>query len=133
MHSSIDTVGTSTIQMPSNLYVSKLDTTPRASSMEQRGFVKQQRASIRNRHDLFKQGRNLIGEREETILDRNSIFHAIFDGKKPKPKQMFSTIKYYTPSMYPRVVPHITNQVQQYNDAVRKRQSKENAYARLKL
>ena len=57
------------------------------------------------------------------------MFHAIFDGKKLKPKQMFSTIRFYTPSGYPREEPHLTHNVAKFNTAVRNYQLKEKAFS----
>ena len=76
----------------------------------------------RNKNPLdnqSRQARSLISEREDTILDKNSVFHAIFDGKKLKPKQMFSSIRFYTPSGYPREEPHLSYNVAKYNTAIR--------------
>ena len=45
------------------------------------------RSSLRKRSDGTNKGRNLMttmGERNDTIFDRNTVFHAIFDGKKVK-------------------------------------------------
>ena len=86
----------------------------------------------RNKNPLdnqCRQARSLISEREDTILDRNSVFHAIFDGKKLKPKQMFSSIRFYTPSGYPREEPHLAYNVAKYNKAVRNYQFKEKAFS----
>lgn len=86
----------------------------------------------RNKNPLdnqCRQARSLISEREDTILDRNSVFHAIFDGKKLKQKQMFSSIRFYTPSGYPREEPHLAYNVAKYNKAVRNYQFKEKAFS----
>ena len=38
---------------------------------------------------------------------------------------MFSAIRYYTPTGFPRQIPHIKDNVEKYNDAVRSIQQKE--------
>ena len=62
---------------------------------------------------------------KETILDRNEVFHRIFEGKRIKQAQMFSTIRAYSPSGIPRSVPHTDANVSKYNAYVMKRQMRE--------
>ena len=86
-------------------------------------MVAGKRGSLRKRCGTVKSGRTnmaLMGERNDTILDRNLVFHALFDGKNVKPQKMFSSIRYYTPSGMPRKIPHIAENVEKYNEAVRK-------------
>ena len=62
-----------------------------------------------------------MGDRKDKVLDRNTVFHALFNGKKIKHNKMFSSIKFYSPSCYPRRQSHLSANVEKYNDAVRKR------------
>ena len=66
------------------------------------------------------QGQTLIGERSDCVMDRNTVYQALFNGKKVKEKHMFSTIQTYSPTGYPRPVPHIAANVDKYNKYVRK-------------
>lgn len=67
-------------------------------------------------------------EQRDTILDRNEIFHRIFEGRRIKPHQMFSTIRVYTPSGVPKGLAHTSENVSKYNDFVRKRQIKDRLF-----
>ena len=88
---------------------------------------------MRKRYEQPNKGRpplKILGDRNETVFDRNTIFHAIFDGKKVKPTQMFSSIRYYTPSGYPRHMPHINDNVEKFNVALLKFRERETKYQR---
>lgn len=78
---------------------------------------------------VFKQGQTLLGQRHECVMDRNEIFQKIFEGKRFSKKHMFSSLKCYTPSGFPRTMPHTTENVEYYNHELRKRQMKKVAYA----
>ena len=59
------------------------------------------------------------------ILDRNEVFHRLFEGKRISQKQMFSQIQIYTPTCYPRTLPHTRTNQKNYNNFVRNRLAKE--------
>lgn len=76
----------------------------------------------------------LMSSQKKELLDRHTIFHALFNGQKVKPKQMFSTIKYYSPSCFPRAAPQTQENIKRYNEAVLKRiEREENFYNKKRL
>ena len=57
----------------------------------------------------------LAKDQNQTILQRTAIFNKLFEGKKVKPSQMFSTITTYSPTGLKRKEPHNKQNQIKYN------------------
>ena len=59
-----------------------------------------------------------MGQRNEVILTQEEIYKRIFTGKPVNTREMFSSIRRFTPTGNPRRMPHNRENVERYNDYV---------------
>ena len=69
-----------------------------------------------------------MGDPSDIVKDRHDIFYRIFEGKKIKPKGMFNTIKYFSPSGEKKEIPMSETNVEKYNNYVHKIRYREEIY-----
>ena len=76
----------------------------------------------------FEHGVTLIGELDETVLDRKEVYRKIIKGEAIPEKQMFSRIQYCSPLGILRTMPHTPVNVARYNNYVKKRHREAKLY-----